>query len=64
MTKFDLGIWSGVIFSTIPAIKVYHQYGLLAGIGAYIGTLVIFGLVLLAAFILMMVIIDKRKHNE
>ena len=60
MTKFDLGIWSGIILATIPGIKVYQEYGMLAGIGAYIASVLIFGLLVLAGFVLML-IFDKRK---
>lgn len=60
MTKFDLGFWSGIILAAIPGIKVYQEYGMLAGIGAYIASVLIFGLLVLAGFVLML-IFDKRK---
>lgn len=63
MTKFDLGVWSGIVFATVPAIKVYQEYGVLAGIGAFIALIVILGLLLLGGFFVMMLVIDERKDQ-
>ena len=43
MTRFDLGFWSGVMFAAVPGIKVYREFGMLAGVGAYIASAVILG---------------------
>lgn len=64
MTKFDLGVWSGIVFATIPGIKVYQEYGILAGIGAYVASILILGLLLLGGFFVLMLIMDKRKDQD
>ena len=64
MTKIDLGIWSGIVLSAIPGIKVYQGYGVLAGIGAYVASILILGLLLLGSFFVLMLIMDKRKDQD
>ena len=58
MTTTDLGFWSGIILATLPGIKVYQQYGVLAGIGAYIASMYILALLSTIVFSL---IFDKRN---
>ncbi len=54
MTSFDLGVWSGVILAAVPGLKVYQAYGVLAGIGAYLASIIVLGL--LGGFLMMFVI--------
>lgn len=64
MTKFDLGVWSGIMLATIPGIKVYQEYGVLAGIGAFVASILILGLLLLGGFFVMMVVMDKQTDQK
>lgn len=58
MSAGDLGFWMGIIFSPIPALKVYQAYGLWAGIGTFVASIYILGF--LFGMLLSLIFAGKR----